>query len=123
MRVQITAKHVDMTDEIRDYAEERGEKLGRFYDRITAVDVVLTRDGNDYGAEMICHGTRGQKLMAKLSHEDLFAAIDLVTDKMERQVTKLKEKVRGHHARETPKLSAGVELPSPDQEQYGEDWL
>jgi putative sigma-54 modulation protein len=123
MRVHIAGRHIDVTEEIKDYAEERAGKLGRFFDRITAVDVVLARDGKDYSAEMICHGAAGQKLMSKLSHEDVFAAMDLVTDKMERQITKLKEKVRGHHVKNGPRTAQNVELPSPDHEQYGEDWL
>jgi putative sigma-54 modulation protein len=128
MRVQIAAKHVEITEEIRDYAEERGEKMARYFDRVHGVKVVLTRDGDMYTAEMICAGVRGKQLVSTETNKDVFAAMDLVTDKMERQLTKMKEKVRGHHVKQPPKTNgkngaAAVEKPSSDQEELGEDWL
>lgn len=130
MRVQIAVKHMDITEEMKDYAEERGEKLEHYFDRVNSMHVILNRDGDLYSAEMICAGARGKQLVAHEKHKDVFAALDLVTDKMERQLTKLKEKVRGHHVKTAPKVSGAngkskgsVELPSSDQETLGEDWL
>jgi len=122
MRVQIAGKHLDITEEMKDYAEERAEKMARFFDRVNAVHVVLNRDGNLYSAEMICHGVKGKELVCSERDKDVFAAMDLVTDKMGRQLTKLKEKVRGHHVKRTAKAEM-PELPSSDHRQYGEDWL
>ncbi|MCC6740779.1 MAG: ribosome-associated translation inhibitor RaiA [Planctomycetia bacterium] len=107
MRVQIAVKHMDITEEMKDYAEERAEKLEHYFDRVNSMQVILNRDGELYSAEMICGGARGKQLVAQERHKDVFAAMDLVTDKMERQLTKLKEKVRGHHVKKAPK-SAGV---------------
>lgn len=107
MRVQIAVKHMDITEEMKDYAEERAEKLEHYFDRVNSMHVILNRDGELYSAEMICGGARGKQLVAHEKHKDVFAAMDLVTDKMERQLTKLKEKVRGHHVKKAPK-SAGV---------------
>ncbi|MBI2921124.1 MAG: ribosome-associated translation inhibitor RaiA [Planctomycetes bacterium] len=115
-------KHIDITEEMKDYAEERAEKMARYFDRVNAVHVVLNRDGNLYSAEMICHGVRGKDLVCSERDKDVFAAMDLVTDKMERQLTKLKEKVRGHHVKENNK-NGTPELPSSDQKELGEDWL
>lgn len=122
MRVQIAVKHIDITEEMKDYAEERAEKMARYFDRVNAVHVVLNRDGLLYSAEMICHGVRGQDLVCSERDKDVFAAMDLVTDKMERQLTKLKEKVRGHHVKNNHKGET-PELPSSDQKELGEDWL
>jgi putative sigma-54 modulation protein len=105
MRVQIAVKHMDITEQMKDYAEERAAKLEHYFDRINSMQVTLNRDGNLYSAEMICGGARGKQLVAQKNHKDVFAALDLVTDKMERQLTKLKEKVRGHHVKNGPKTS------------------
>ncbi|KAF0245239.1 MAG: ribosomal subunit interface [Planctomycetota bacterium] len=103
MRVQIAVKHMDITEEMKDYAEERAAKLEHYFNRINSMQVILNRDANSYTAEMICGGARGIQLVAQEKHKDVFAAMDLVTDKMERQLTKLKEKVRGHHVKKAPK--------------------
>ncbi|MEK7469800.1 MAG: ribosome-associated translation inhibitor RaiA [Planctomycetota bacterium] len=103
MRVQIAVKHMDISEAMKDYAEERAAKLEHYFDRINSMKVILNRDGNLYSAEMLCGGARGIQLVAHEKHKDLFAAMDLVTDKMERQLTKLKEKVKGHHMKKAPK--------------------
>ncbi len=108
MRVQIAVKHMDISESMKDYAEERAAKLEHYFDRITSMQVILNRDGILYSAEMICGGTRGKQLVAHEKHKDVFAAMDLVTDKMERQLTKLKEKVRGHHVKNAPKTGGVV---------------
>jgi putative sigma-54 modulation protein len=107
MRVQITVKHMDISESMKDYAEERAAKLEHYFDRINSMKVVLNRDGNNFTAEMICGGARGKSLVAMEKNKDVFAAMDLVTDKMERQLTKLKEKVKGHHVKK-PAKSADV---------------
>ena len=103
MRVQIAVKHMDISEAMKDYAEERAAKLEHYFDRINSMKVVLNRDANLYSAEMICGGARGKILVAHEKNKDVFAAMDLVTDKMERQLTKLKEKVKGHHVKKAPK--------------------
>ena len=107
MRVQIAVKHMDISESMKDYAEERAAKLEHYFDRINSMKVILNRDGNLYTAEMICGGARGKSLVAQEKNKDVFAAMDLVTDKMERQLTKLKEKVKGHHVKK-PTKSAEV---------------
>jgi putative sigma-54 modulation protein len=123
MKVRIAVKHMDITEEMKDYAEERAEKMERYFDRINSIHVVLDRDGVEYSAEMICTGARGKQLVCTERSKDVFAAMDLVTDKMERQLTKLKEMVRGHHVKAGKRNGNVSEKPAADRKPAGEDWM
>ncbi|MCE9583200.1 MAG: ribosome-associated translation inhibitor RaiA [Planctomycetes bacterium] len=114
MRVQIAVKHMDISEQMKDYAEERAAKLEHYFDRITSMQVTLNRDGNLFSAEMICGGARGIQLVAHEKKKDVFAALDLVTDKMERQLTKLKEKIKGHHVKNSPKTTGRAAKSAED---------
>ena len=116
MQVQIAVKHMDISEAMKDYAEERAAKLEHYFNRMTSMHVILNRDGNLFTAEMICSGVRGKQLVAHEKNKDVFAALDLVTDKMERQLTKLKEKVRGHHVKIPPKAAVGMQRSKKDKD-------
>lgn len=119
MNVKMSAKHVPITDELRSYAEGRAERFERYFDRAHDVDVVLGREGDDYTAEMVVHATRGQMIVGHAKERGLHAAIDLATDKVDRQLTKIKERIRGRRARGGGHRPAGegdeqtVESPEP----------
>ncbi len=99
MIVTITGKHVEITDAIRAHAEEKVEKLPRYYDSITQIEVVL--EGNEGGkqcVEVLVHAEHNDLLIAKETGTDTYACIDAAVHKMERQLRKAKEKQRGHKA-------------------------
>ena len=99
MLVTITGKHVEITDAIREHAEEKVEKLHRYYDSITQIEVVL--EGNEGGrqcVEIIVQAQHHGLLIAKEMGTDTYTCIDAAVHKMERQLRKTKEKQRGHKA-------------------------
>jgi putative sigma-54 modulation protein len=96
MIVTITGKHIEITDAIRAHAEEKVEKLPRYYDSITQIEVVL--EGNEGGAqcvEILVHAEHNDLLIAKETGTDTYTCIDAAVHKMERQLRKAKEKQRG----------------------------
>ncbi|MBI3099305.1 MAG: ribosome-associated translation inhibitor RaiA [Planctomycetes bacterium] len=113
MNVKMSAKRVPITDELRSYAEERAERFGRYFDRAHDVEVFLGRDGDDYTAEMVVHATRGQMIVGHAKDRGLHAAIDMATDKVDRQLTKVKERIRGRRARGAGQRSPGEGETSP----------
>jgi len=91
----ISGHHLDLTDPIRDYVTTKLSKLERHYEQITSTSVILSVDKLQQIAEATVHVSGGE-LFANAEHEDLYAAIDALTDKLDRQLIKHKEKQRGH---------------------------
>ena len=99
MIVTITGKHVEITDAIRTHAEEKVEKLPRYYDSIAQIEVVLEgSEGVGQCVEILVHAEHNDLLIAKETGTDTYTCIDAAVHKMERQLRKAKEKQRGHKA-------------------------
>lgn len=95
MDVKLTGKHIDITDPIRRYAEEKTARLPKFYDRVQSVEVVVDRnDSHRYKLEMIAHVDGHEHFVATVKGEDVYGCIDQVVDKLERQLHDYKEKRR-----------------------------
>lgn len=95
MQINISGHHLDITDPIREYVHTKLAKLTNHHDRITTTNVILSVDKLVQKAEAIVH-VSGKDLFADASSEDLYAAIDMLTDKLDRQLIKHKEKMRSH---------------------------
>ncbi|MEW6741178.1 MAG: ribosome-associated translation inhibitor RaiA [Planctomycetota bacterium] len=93
MKVDIVSRHVDIPSSVEDYAREKVGKLDRYLRKIAKVEVVLDRNADKFSAEMRLHAeVRGARVVAHVSNEDARAAVDLLMDKMERQLVRLKER-------------------------------
>lgn len=91
MQVNISGHHVEVTDPMREYVREKLEKLERHFDQITNVQITLSVEKNRQKAEAQLH-IPGVQIHADATHDDLYAAIDLMGDKLDRQLLKHKEK-------------------------------
>ncbi|MBX3705106.1 MAG: ribosome-associated translation inhibitor RaiA [Pseudomonadales bacterium] len=99
MQLNISGHHIDITDALRNYAQEKIQKLERHYDHITNAHLVLSVEKMRQRAEATIH-VSGAELFADADSEDLYAAIDMLIDKLDRQLIKHKEKtVDRHHGR------------------------
>ena len=98
MQLSITGHHIDVTDSLRYYVTSKIERLERHYDHITNVHVVLSVEKLVQKAEATVH-TAGAELFADAQSEDLYAAIDALIDKLNRQIVKHKEKSNRHQTR------------------------
>ena len=102
MQLSISGHHVDLTESINTYIEQKFEKLDRHSDQITQVHVVLNLEKLRHLAEATAHVT-GAELFATADAEDMYTAIDQLVDKLDRQVIKHKEKniarAHGSHSR------------------------
>lgn len=103
MEVKISGRHMSVSESLRQYCEEKSLKLTRFYDRIQSIEVVLDGKNGIHTAEMIVHTEHTDPFVASEQNTDAYAAIDLLVDKIERQLTRHKERVRNrkHPPRET----------------------
>jgi putative sigma-54 modulation protein len=95
MQITISGHHVDVTPALRDYVLTKFDRLQRHFDQITNTDVTLIVEKLVQKAEATVH-VSGADIFANAESEDMYAAIDLLADKLDRQLIKHKEKSRGH---------------------------
>ena len=95
MNLQLTGHHLDITPAIRDYVIAKLGRLNRHFDHVIDVSVVLAVDKLQQKVEATVH-VRGKDLHASSIEPDMYAAIDMLADKLDRQIVKHKEKLTGH---------------------------
>ncbi len=96
MNLSITGHHLEVTPALRDYVTQKVERIRRHFDRVIDVKVLLTVDKLVQKAEITLH-VKGKEIHVTSEDNDLYAAIDALTDKLDRQVVKYKEKVSSHN--------------------------
>lgn len=95
MNLNITGHHVEVTPAIRDYVGNKLDRVIRHFDNVTSANVILSVEKLAQKAEVTLH-VRGKDIFAESQDEDMYAAIDLMTDKLDRQVLKYKRKMQDH---------------------------
>lgn len=95
MQVILTGHHVDITDSMRAYVDEKIARLERHFDHVSNVHVILSIEKLQKKAEATVH-ISGADVFADSVHEDMYAAIDALVDKLDRQVLRHKEKIKSH---------------------------
>ena len=106
MQLSITGHHIDITPALRNKVETKLAKLERHFDHLTDIHCILTVEKLEHKAEATVH-LSGGTIHADAIEQDMYAAIDALVDKLSRQVTKHKEKLNDHHAREAGKPHYG----------------
>ncbi len=94
MQLNISGHHVELTDALHAYVTNKLTRLERHNHHITSVTVILSVDKMAQTAEATVHADGGE-IFAESTHDDLYAAIDILADKLDRQLIKRKEKLRG----------------------------
>jgi len=95
MQINLTCRHIDLTESLKDYVDNKFAKLERHFDHINNVHVILDVEKLIQKAEATMH-VNGGELFATSEHSDMYAAIDALIDKLDRQVIKHKEKMTRH---------------------------
>lgn len=95
MNLNITGHHLEVTPAIRGYVEEKLKRVTRHFDHVIDVSVILTVEKLKHKAEVSLH-TAGKDIYVESIEDDMYAAIDVLVDKLDRQVLRHKEKISGH---------------------------
>ncbi len=103
MQITVSGRHMGVSESLKDYCREKAERLIRFFDRIQSIEVVLDGSNGQHFAEMIVHAEGTQPFVAREQHDDAYAAVDLMLDKVERQIRRHKEKLRNR--KHPPRIS------------------
>ena len=101
MNLTISGHHLEITPALRSYVTAKLDRITRHFDQLVDVKVLLTVENQKekdrrQRAECNIH-VKGGDMFAESSHEDLYAAVDELVDKLDRQVGRHKEKVQDHH--------------------------
>ena len=91
MNLSVSGHHLDVTPAIRTYVHSKIERVSRHFDHVIDAHVILTVDKQRQKAEVTLH-VRGKDLHCESEEDDLYAAIDLLADKLDRQVLRYKDK-------------------------------
>lgn len=95
MNLNISGHHVDVTPAIRDYVTSKLERVTRHFDHVIDIGVILSVEKLRQKAEVTLH-VRGKDIHCEAEEADMYAAIDLLIDKLDRQVIKYKQKTYDH---------------------------
>jgi putative sigma-54 modulation protein len=102
MQLNLSGHHLEITAALRSYVNNKFSRLERHFDHVTDVHCILTVEKLEHKAEAKIN-VSGHTLFADSVEADMYAAIDTLTDKLDRQIKKYKEKVQNHHDRHADK--------------------
>ena len=95
MQIDLSGHHVEITDSLRAYENEKVGRLEKHFEKVTDAHVILSVEKQYQKAEATIH-VKGNKIFAHAENEDMYAAIDSLADKLDRQIIKHKEKTKKH---------------------------
>ena len=96
MQISISGHHVDVTESLHHYVSDKVEKIVRHFDHVTNTSVILQVEKKRHMAEATINA-KGAMIHASCTSDDMYAAIDSMVSKLDRQVLKHKEKLTDHH--------------------------
>ena len=106
MLVTIASRHMDVSPALKTYAEEKANKLTKYYDRIQEIEVVFDAGKDKTRVEMIVNAEHKNMFIAHHDEGTAYACIDACVDKLERQLSEHKKKYRNRkHPEEETKIS------------------
>ncbi|MDQ1238914.1 MAG: putative sigma-54 modulation protein [Thermodesulfobacteriota bacterium] len=95
MQLSVTFRHMEPSEALKGYVHERTSKLTKYIDRPLESQVILSVHKFRHIVDVVIN-VDGLRIAGQEEHEDMYAAIDLVMDKIERQVKKYRQKIRKH---------------------------
>jgi putative sigma-54 modulation protein len=113
-QIFVTGRDGQVTAKNREHAEDKITKLEKYFDGIGKIEAILGHSGDEAQVELVIRVRRGNPIVCHSKAKDLYAAIDLVIDKAEIQLTKFKERRKAHSRGE--KLESGESVQEePDE--------
>src|SRR4029077_16626909 len=109
MNLNVSGHHVEVTPAIRTYVKNKLERVTRHFDHVIDAHVILTVDKLRQKAEVTLH-VSGKDLHCECEEDDLYAAIDLLADKLDRQVLRYKDKLYEKRTKENASANASMSL-------------
>ena len=110
MNLTISGHHLEITPSMREYVLTKLDRVTRHFDQVVDINVLLSFEKlkekeRRQKAEVTLH-VKGKDIFVETSHEDMYAAIDTLMDKLDRQVCRHKDKLQNHHHVAAKRLDA-----------------
>lgn len=123
MKLTVTGRHMDVTDVLKEYAVAKTERLTKYFENVQRAEVIFCpeKDGQ-YAAELILHAPRGSVLVVHAKDQSATAAFDTAFTKMERQLTRLKDRLRGRGKGAKARRSMAGEAEAVAGDASGDIW-
>ena len=118
MKVNIRGRHLKITPEMGEYAEEKVGKFDKFFQGIQQADVVMEVNGLSHEVEIAVMLGKGVRLFGKAEAEDMYAAIDSAESKLEKQIRRFHARLKAHRDRSRIGENAPEGAPDADDETY-----
>lgn len=94
MNITVNARHMEVTDSVRQYVETKVSKLPRFYDNIQSIEVKLDTEADKSFVEIVAYAKKKHTFVATHRDENMYASLDMCLDKITEQLRRFKDKVR-----------------------------
>lgn len=100
MQIKISARHGHLSEATQQFIREKAEKLLRYFERLTQIEVTVElKNDLQKTVEFLVSAEHKHDFVARETNSDILAAVDLVVDKLERQISRYKEKIQDHRRR------------------------
>ena len=96
MNIVVKGRHMEVTDALREYVENKVARLPKFYDNIQAIEVTLQVEAEKPCAEIVVSARRKHVFVATHRADDMYACVDQCLHKLVQQLSRHKDKVRDH---------------------------
>jgi putative sigma-54 modulation protein len=107
MQINITGHHIEVTPALKAYVTEKLGRISRHFDHVIAINVILKVEKPQQQQAEATVSAAGKSLFAQDTSTDMYAAIDGLSDKLDKQVRRYKDRVRGNHANAAKRAAAG----------------
>jgi putative sigma-54 modulation protein len=112
MNLTISGHHLDVTPALREYVVSKLDRVTRHFDQVVDINVLLTvekqKEKERRQRAEVTLRVKGKDIFVEQAHEDLYAAIDQLMDKLDRQVCRHKEILQDHHHASAKRLDLGA---------------
>lgn len=127
MDISVKGKQVDVGDALRHHAESRlVDTVAKYFDSALDSNVVFSRDGNNFRADISVHAGRGMLMQGRSSANDAYAAFDGALERIAKRLRRYKKRIRDHHkgvvGDETIAAQYAVIASEPDDETVSEEY-
>jgi putative sigma-54 modulation protein len=116
VQIKISTRHGQLSEETRQFIHEKAQKLLRLFERLTMIEVTVDlKDEVKKVVEFLVNAEHKHDIVARESHTDVLAAVDLCLAKAEQQLRRYKEKIQDHRRRPSAGDVAGAAAPEESE--------
>lgn len=121
MQYSVTFRHMEPSDNLKEYSHDKLLRLEKYLDAVIDAEVVMTVEKFRHKAEVLI-SSDGLKIKAEEETEDMYSAIDMVVDKLEKQIKRHREKLKAHKGKPGKNaLRPADSAPEPDDDDAAEE--